>query len=129
MDLRFATGLHIGPAIYGTIGSPGRLGFAVVGPTVNTVGGLETRAKSAKSVAVCSREVAALLSGALSISEKAEAPTIGAVEFAIAQTTETALGIRLRAHDFRRRACSVPRRGHAASGPCRAAASGSPSHG
>ena len=42
------------------------------------------------------------LSGALWIGEKGEALTIGAVELAIAQTTEMTLGIRMRPHDFRR---------------------------
>jgi integrase len=42
------------------------------------------------------------LSGALWIGEKGEALTIGAIEFAIAQTTEMALGLRMRPHDFRR---------------------------
>ena len=43
-----------------------------------------------------------LLSGALWIGEKGEALTIGAIELAIANTTEMALGIRMRPHDFRR---------------------------
>jgi integrase len=47
------------------------------------------------------------LSGALWIGEKGEAMTIGAVEFAIAQTTEMALGIRMRPHDFRRCAATT----------------------
>jgi integrase len=42
------------------------------------------------------------LSGALWIGEKGKALTIGAIELAIAQTTEMALGIRMRPHDFRR---------------------------
>jgi integrase len=42
------------------------------------------------------------LSGALWIGEKGEPWTIGAVELAIAQTTEMALGVRMRPHDFRR---------------------------
>ena len=42
------------------------------------------------------------VSGALWIGEKGEALTIGAVELAIAQTTEMTLGIRMRPHDFRR---------------------------
>ena len=42
------------------------------------------------------------LSGALWISEKGEALTRGAIELAIANTTESTLGIRLRPHDFRR---------------------------
>jgi len=42
------------------------------------------------------------LSGALWIGEKGEELTIGAVELAIAQTTDMTLGIRMRPHDFRR---------------------------
>jgi hypothetical protein len=42
------------------------------------------------------------LSGALWIGEKGKALTIGAIELAIAQTTEMTLGIRMRPHDFRR---------------------------
>jgi adenylate cyclase len=53
--------LHIGPVTYGNIGSPDRLDFTVVGPTVNLVSRLEMISKSTSNVAVCSREVAALL--------------------------------------------------------------------
>jgi hypothetical protein len=42
------------------------------------------------------------LSGPLWIGEKGEALTIGAVELAVAQTTEMTLGIALRPHEFRR---------------------------
>jgi adenylate cyclase len=54
-------GLHIGEVFYGNIGSPDRLDFTVVGPTVNLVSRLEAFAKSTGNLAVCSREVAALL--------------------------------------------------------------------
>ena len=57
--LRFVGCLHVGAVIYGNIGSPDRLDFTVVGPTVNFVSRLEAVAKSTNSVAVCSREVAA----------------------------------------------------------------------
>ncbi|EIM26220.1 adenylate/guanylate cyclase domain-containing protein [Microvirga lotononidis] len=58
-DLRFVGCLHAGSVIYGNIGSPDRLDFTVVGPTVNFVCRLEAVAKNANCVAVCSREVAA----------------------------------------------------------------------
>jgi len=51
--------LHVGPVIYGNIGSLDRLDFTVVGPTVNFLSRLEAIAKSTNSAAVCSREVAA----------------------------------------------------------------------
>jgi adenylate cyclase len=57
--LRFVGCLHVGSVIYGNIGSPDRLDFTVVGPTVNFVCRLEAVAKSTNSVAVCSREMAA----------------------------------------------------------------------
>src|SRR5829696_3918648 len=47
------------------------------------------------------------LSGALWIGEKGEALTRGAVELAIAQTTEMTLGIRVRPHDFHRCAAAT----------------------
>jgi adenylate cyclase len=53
--------LHAGPVTYGNIGSPDRLDFTVVGPTVNVVSRLEAIAKSMNCPAVCSQEVAALL--------------------------------------------------------------------
>ncbi|WP_246777141.1 adenylate/guanylate cyclase domain-containing protein [Microvirga sp. VF16] len=57
--LRFVGCLHVGSVIYGNIGSPDRLDFTVVGPTVNFVSRLESVAKSANAAAACSREVAA----------------------------------------------------------------------
>jgi adenylate cyclase len=59
--LDFVGCLHTGPVTYGNIGSPDRLDFTVVGPTVNIVSRLEAVAKSTNCPAVCSREVAALL--------------------------------------------------------------------
>jgi integrase len=47
------------------------------------------------------------LSGAVWIGEKGEALTRGAIELAIAQTTDMVLGIRLRPHDFRRCAAAT----------------------
>jgi adenylate cyclase len=57
--LHFVGCLHIGPVTYGNIGSPDRLDFTVVGPTVNFVSRMEAIAKGASCAAVCSREVAA----------------------------------------------------------------------
>jgi adenylate cyclase len=57
--LHFVGCLHVGSVTYGNIGSPDRLDFTVVGPTVNLVSRLEAIAKSTGSAAVCSREVAA----------------------------------------------------------------------
>jgi len=59
VSMHFVGCLHVGPVIYGNIGSPDRLDFTVVGPTVNFVSRLEAVAKSTNSAAVCSREVAA----------------------------------------------------------------------
>jgi adenylate cyclase len=59
-ELKFVGCLHVGSVTYGNIGSPDRLDFTVVGPTVNFVSRLEGIAKSTGSAAVCSRDVAAL---------------------------------------------------------------------
>ena len=40
-SMRFVAALHVGPVVYGNIGSPDRLDFTVVGPTVNYVSRLE----------------------------------------------------------------------------------------
>ena len=61
--MRFVAALHVGPVVYGNIGSPDRLDFTVVGPTVNYLSRLEGIAKSLDRRAVCSREVAGVLSG------------------------------------------------------------------
>jgi adenylate cyclase len=61
LDKPFVAALHYGPVVYGNIGSPDRLDFTVVGPTVNYVSRLETAAKQLDRKAVCSAEVAAAL--------------------------------------------------------------------
>ena len=62
-SMRFVAALHVGPVVYGNIGSPDRLDFTVVGPTVNYVSRLEAIAKSLDRRAVCSADVASALSG------------------------------------------------------------------
>ena len=62
-DLPFVAALHVGPVVYGNIGSPDRLDFTVVGPTVNYVSRLETMAKLLDKRAVCSEDVASTLPG------------------------------------------------------------------
>lgn len=57
--LPFVGCLHVGSVIYGNIGSPDRLDFTVIGPTVNFVSRLEAVAKRLNSPAVCSQMVAA----------------------------------------------------------------------
>jgi adenylate cyclase len=66
--MRFVAALHVGPVVYGNIGSPDRLDFTVVGPTVNYLSRLEGVAKSLDRRAVCSKEVAAVLAGEAAIS-------------------------------------------------------------
>jgi adenylate cyclase len=66
--MRFVAALHVGPVVYGNIGSPDRLDFTVVGPTVNYLSRLEGIAKSLDRRAVCSKEVAAVLAGEAAIS-------------------------------------------------------------
>lgn len=61
MDTPFVAALHVGPVVYGNIGSLDRLDFTVVGPTVNYVSRLETTAKQLDRRAICSADVAALL--------------------------------------------------------------------
>jgi adenylate cyclase len=61
----FVAALHTGLVTYGNIGSPDRLDFTVVGPTVNIVSRLEGVAKASGQRAVCSERVAhALPAGA-----------------------------------------------------------------
>jgi adenylate cyclase len=57
-ELRFVSAVHVGPVVYGNIGSLDRLDFTVVGPTVNYVSRLETAVKLLGRSAICSSEVA-----------------------------------------------------------------------
>ena len=57
-DLRFVGAVHVGPVVYGNIGSLDRLDFTVVGPTVNYVSRLEIAVKLLDKQAICSAEVA-----------------------------------------------------------------------
>lgn len=61
--MHFVAALHVGPVVYGNIGSPDRLDFTVVGPTVNYLSRLEGVAKALDRRAVCSKDVAAAISG------------------------------------------------------------------
>ena len=60
-DTPFVAALHVGPVVYGNIGSLDRLDFTVVGPTVNYVSRLEGIAKLLDRRAVCSADVAPML--------------------------------------------------------------------
>ena len=60
-ELRFVAAVHVGPVVYGNIGSLDRLDFTVVGPTVNYVSRLETAAKLLAKPAICSQDVARAL--------------------------------------------------------------------
>jgi len=57
-DLRFVAAVHVGPVVYGNIGSLDRLDFTVVGPTVNYASRLEAAAKMLGKSAICSQDVA-----------------------------------------------------------------------
>lgn len=59
--LRFVSAVHVGPVVYGNIGSLDRLDFTVVGPTVNYVSRLEMAAKFLDKAAICSADVARVL--------------------------------------------------------------------
>jgi adenylate cyclase len=60
-DTPFVAALHVGPVVYGNIGSLDRLDFTVVGPTVNYVSRLEGIAKLLDRRAVCSADAARML--------------------------------------------------------------------
>ena len=60
-DTPFVAALHVGPVVYGNIGSLDRLDFTIVGPTVNHVSRLEGIAKLLDRRAVCSADVALML--------------------------------------------------------------------
>lgn len=60
-DRPFVAAVHVGPVVYGNIGSLDRLDFTVVGPTVNYLSRLESAAKLLDKKAVCSKEVASVL--------------------------------------------------------------------
>ncbi len=64
-ELRFVSAVHVGPVVYGNIGSLDRLDFTVVGPTVNYVSRLESAAKLLDKAAICSGDVARCLPQAL----------------------------------------------------------------
>jgi adenylate cyclase len=64
-DLRFVSAVHVGPVVYGNIGSRDRLDFTVVGPTVNYVSRLEIAAKLLDKAAICSSDVARSLPASL----------------------------------------------------------------
>src|SRR5262249_43160562 len=57
-ELHFVSAVHVGPVVYGNIGSLDRLDFTVVGPTVNYVSRLEGAAKLLDKAAICSSDVA-----------------------------------------------------------------------
>jgi adenylate cyclase len=59
--LAFIATLHIGRVVYGNIGSPDRLDFTVLGPTVNLVSRLEGLAKELDRPLLCSAAFAAAL--------------------------------------------------------------------
>jgi adenylate cyclase len=59
----FVAALHVGPVMYGNIGSPTRLDFTVVGPAVNIASRLEGIAKASGETVVCSATFASALPG------------------------------------------------------------------
>jgi adenylate cyclase len=61
----FVAALHVGPVMYGNIGSPTRLDFTVVGTAVNTASRLEGVAKASGELVVCSKAFASALPGTL----------------------------------------------------------------
>jgi adenylate cyclase len=61
----FVGAMHVGPVMYGNIGSPSRLDFTVVGLAVNLASRLELIAKASGQTLVCSRSFAANLPATL----------------------------------------------------------------
>lgn len=57
----FIAAVHVGPVMYGNIGSPTRLDLTVVGPAVNIVSRLEGIAKASGETVVCSETFASAL--------------------------------------------------------------------
>jgi len=60
----FVGALHVGPVMYGNVGSPTRLDFTVVGLAVNVVSRLEEIAKASGRTLVCSGSFASDLPAA-----------------------------------------------------------------
>jgi adenylate cyclase len=54
-QLEFGLGLHVGDVMFGNIGTPGRLSFSVIGPSVNQVARLEALTKEVGRPIVASR--------------------------------------------------------------------------
>lgn len=54
-QLAFGLGLHVGDVMFGNIGTPGRLSFSVIGPSVNQVARLEALTKELGRPIVASR--------------------------------------------------------------------------
>jgi adenylate cyclase len=61
----FVAALHVGPVMYGNIGSPTRLDFTVVGTAVNIVSRLEGIAKASGETVVCSETFASAVPATL----------------------------------------------------------------
>jgi adenylate cyclase len=63
----FAAALHLGPVMYGNIGSPDRLDFTVLGPAVNLTSRLEGLAKQLDRPVVCSESFRQAWAGAVEL--------------------------------------------------------------
>lgn len=62
-QLAFGLGLHVGDVMFGNIGTPGRLSFSVIGPSVNQVARLESLTKQIGRPVVVSRAFAESCTG------------------------------------------------------------------